>query len=342
MKKIFAASILISSFILTNISAQALQTKSEDYIIEQEHVTLIQVKDTIKDKSITEFESITPLGNYLKIKKDGKYGVMDKSGNVILAPVFQRVNLVNNDNKEYFSAKADGKYRLYHNTGKLIPGNELYPVVQNSSYILARDLNPQFKIAVSNNQITYSKTENQIKDINVDNFVYEIEEIPITHVHKTAPAEIKEEQTNEENSNLFTINKKQFYIVSNNDKIGIINIKNKTIIPVKYDKFTLQKPCSHFKNPVFIVSKDNVFTIYNLNGRILAEQVYDKINVYRGGNVYSYTEEDNIGYLTKNGKNIGTFTKVNNEYKYTPSNFSLFKPHIVNNLILTILNIANL
>lgn len=383
MKKIFVLSVaLLSVFSLYNPSF-AFQAKSSDYVIVPEgQETIVQprvkpvqvppleemrpldenntefiykvddVVGYINTKTAvhlqTDYDNILLMGDYLKVKKDGKYGVIDKEGNIILAPVFQRIGIFNQDGKEYISAKADGKYRLYYNTGKLIPEEKLYSLEQNTSMLLAKDLKPLFKSAVMKNQITYTKSDESAYD---DSFVYEIKEIPLPGKVKTT--NISENIANTESvspethsavieNNLFTVKKKQYLIIKDADKIGIANVDNEVIIPAKYDAFALQTPCSHFIDPVFIVSRDNAYTIFNQKGKILAEQVYDKINVYRKGKIYTYSVENGVGQLKENDKQLGTITKDGDNYKYKSAGFSIFKPHIVNSLIISMLNVANL
>ena len=348
MKKKILYFVLLFAFLTEAVNANAIQPKSSDYIVIPEEIaqthTVIPAVIAKDEPLEISYDNISEFGNYLKIKVDGKYGVIDKEGNVILAPVFQRVGIIDIDSQECFAAKVNGKYRFYYNTGKLIPEDKLYPVTQNSSMLLAKNLKPQFIAAVRNNNILYKKSEYGSEN---KNLVYEIKEIPVIKASKIVKvAQTEKNQTNLLNyvnktnsSDLFTLNKKQFYIVKEGKKLGINDTNNKVIVPAQYDAFNIVTPCSHFKNPVFLVSDKGIYSIYDINGNILAEQVYGKINVYRNGKVYTYSVENGKGILKEGTRELGEFVKSQDGFKYTPKGFSIIRPHIVNNLVITILNV---
>ena len=180
MKKTILYSLFILAVFSTQLSANAIQTKSSDYVIipeeqsqqeqpqaevtekatskntnphqitpesisiEQNTTEITEETNQIDEEEITntsqiqqpqQYDTISAMGKYYKVKKDGKFGVIDNNGNIILAPVFQRVNIIDIDGQECFAAKADGKFRIYYNTGNLVPEENLYPVVQNSSVL---------------------------------------------------------------------------------------------------------------------------------------------------------------------------------------------------------------
>lgn len=346
MKKIFIYP-LFALLVSAQLSAGALQPKSTDYVIvpdeQQASIeTVSQSKELLQTQqeaktSLSAYDSVIALGDYFKVKKDGKYGIVDRNGNVILAPVFQKVNTFMFDGRECFIAKANGKYRVYYNTGVAVPEENLYTVSQNTSVMAEKELSPQFHAVVEKKEVVYTKVE---KVPETKNLVYEIKEIPIVKV-KDGKVDTSTGYLNavlKDKKDLFTINKKQFYIVKENNRIGISDIDGELIIPVKYDYFSVKTPCKHFRYPVFVVSSDNVYSVYDIKGKLLAEQVYDKINIYQRGGLYTFTVEDGQNILRKNGKIQGYFVKADDGYKYHSQRFTLFTPHKVNSLIMTILN----
>lgn len=355
-----------SDFVIINEPEKTQSTDNSIELIPLNSKNNIEYKYKLNNKTgyinkqtqvnfITDFDDISLIDKYLKVKQKGKFGLIDKKGNIILAPVFQKISILTFEDKEYIAAKADGKYRLYYNTGNLFPENKLYNVVQNTSIMLAKDLKPLFKAAVINNKITYSKIENK-KDSK--KLVYEVNEIEIpsniqiAHIEKNVinnddkkeiPQELSKQLTfSDKDNNLFTIKNKKFYIKKEGKNIGIMNEDKEIIIPAKYDSFVVQKPCKHLINPVFILKRNGALCVYDIKGKMIAEQVYDKINIYRNGNIHTFYVENNVGILTENGDEIGRFTKSGSDYKYTPTKFKIFKPHIVNNILLTMLNYTNL
>ena len=290
---------------------------------------------------ITEYDDMFLTDKYIKTKKDGKYGLIDKNGNIILYPEFQNVGILYSNGNEYISAKQNGKYKLFYNTGKLIPENELYTVQTNKNYILAANIRPEFRLSGSNKQTIYEKINAHENDN--DGFVYEIQEMKI-------PGKIKKDVINESdnksnniknNNSLITIGKKNYYVTTSGTKIGLETETGKTIVPAIYDSYKLTTPCEHFSTPVILAERNDTYAVYNTKGKLLAEQVYDKVNVYRFGKVYSYQLLNGAGIIKDNNKEIGILSKENNDYKFTKTGFSLFTPHKINELIITILNAQN-
>lgn len=282
----------------------------------------------------TPFEDLSILGNYLKIKDDSKYGLTDKQGNIILLPSFQKIAVVNENNTEYIMGKINGKYKLYYNTGKLIPEEQLYTVTPDTTYLLAKDLRPVFKTRYYKDNTTYEK----LSDENA--MVYDVQEMDLTGKTKSASVRknVKSQIEAEDAENILTIKNKDYIIVKDNDKIGLNSLKDKIILQAQYDSISVKTPCKHFLSPVLLAQKDNIKYIFNLKGKLIAEETYDKVNVYKYGKVFSYHKEDNTGIIEKNGTQIGTLTKTEDGYEYQKTKFAIFTPHKVNELILTILD----
>ncbi len=290
---------------------------------------------------MTIYDDLFLTDKYIKTKKDGKYGLIDKNGNTILYPEFQNVSILYSDEKEYISAKKNGKYKLFYKTGKLIPEEELYSVqfFDRKYYTLAADIRPEFKKSGNYKEAVYEKI-NTINE-NIDNLVYEIKEIKLPGKIKKDIPENTYNETSEEmqdNEAILNIGKKSYFITNIDSKIGLDDINGKTIIPAVYDSYKLTTPCEHFSTPLILAEKNGTYTLYNTKGKILAEQVYDKINVYRFGQVYSYTQINGISTIKENNREIGVLSKENNDYKFVRTGFSLFMPHKINELIITILN----
>lgn len=292
---------------------------------------------------ITNNDDLSLFDKYLKIKKDGKYGLIDKKGKTILMPQYQRINIIHNQGNEYITGKYEGKFKLFYNTGNLIPENELYVISKEDVTGIVRPIMPEIKRTVNSNQTTYelinpSKSE--------DNIVYEIEELPIPGTVKVGAIkkDIIKSDLNPldykiDNKNIFTIENKEYTLVKKDGKYGINNNKNIEILPPVFDSIVIKKLCKHFSTPVFIATKNSVKSIYNLKGILLAEEVYDKVNIYNNGNVYNYIKENNQWILIEKNKRIGILTQNKDSYNFEKTSFSFFNPHKVNELLISILEI---
>ena len=108
-----------------------------------------------KTNFLTEYNDIILFNKYLKTKKNNKYGLIDKEANLILKPIYEKIGIFYNENEEYISAKYDGKYKLYKNTGKLIPEKDLYVISNDGYYLLVQNLKPELKKQRHNNAMIY-------------------------------------------------------------------------------------------------------------------------------------------------------------------------------------------
>ncbi len=304
---------------------------------------------------ITEYDNILPLANYLLVKQNNKFGLISKNGEVILKPDFQKINLESSNGINYFEAKQNGKYKMFYNDGKSMSLDDVFTLSQNTTILLANDLRPEFREVIEEN--VKLELKDIIKDTRDAKSVvdsYEIAEIPVPGRVKVAQVEKKVENADETNDvkvsnektenyiqpenvssdSEFTINNKTFYSFIQNDKVGIKNEKQDVIVPAKYNSYKV------VNGNLILVERNKAYSVYNTKGKLLAEQVYDKVNIYDKGSVYNFKIVDNVGYISKNRKELGTLVKQNGEYVYNKTSFSLFTNNVVR-LVTTILDASN-
>ncbi len=280
---------------------------------------------------ITNYSDMYLLGKYLKVKSGKKFGLIDKDGNTILMPIFDRISLYTQGDKDYISAKINGKNKLYYTTGKLIPEEELYSVSNDGVYAIANDLKPEFK-----KYVLKARNDNYLA-----NYAYQVEEIEVPSNVQIAAieqntVEIKPKAKEIESKNIL-IGKNEYIVVKNGSKVGLTNIDGEEIIPVEYDNLNI----TDLKNPILITKQNGVVSAFNIKGKLLAEQVYNKINIYKYGKLYSYAKSDDNWILKSNNKKIGTLTINENGYIFTKEKYNLFSYKKVNDLFIDILNSLN-
>ena len=284
---------------------------------------------------LTPYEDMNLYGNYLRIKKNGKYGLLDKKGNTLLIPSFRHVSVIKSGDTEYLVGNYDGKNKIFYNTGKLVPESELYTITYDEFHAFANDIRPVFKTQRYKNNLVYEKKEYD------DNMTYEIKEMKLPSKTKKVQNEIKDIKPSElkVQENVITIDKKVYIITKNNKLVGLDTVKGKEIVPSVYDSIDIKKPCEHFSKPVIVAKKGHSYTIYELNGKVAAEQLPNKINIYKYGRVYNYEFEDGIWNLKLDKKVVGKLAIVGNEqYEFTKTAFHVRSLHKMNELLLTILN----
>ena len=298
-----------------------------------------------EDGSLKFFvNEIIPVGNYLKIKKDNLYGICDNSGRIIIPAVNEKVNLVHTDSKEYFAVKNNGKYKLYSNAGELIPENELYSVVTNDSVsaekdILARDIRPELLGGKRFSLIVYENSNLQKNDTE-DNDLYEIKDIKIPgYEPKTSETAIKTVSDkvaaaeNDASVKPLSIGKYEFYPKED----SLLNSKGDVILPFAAETLSFFQPKKLFKTPMLIASKNNIYYVYDMKGNLIAEQTFEKINVYQYGRVYTYTPNGNAGELTCSNKLIGTISKTEEGFEFNQKAFTILNINKVTDILFAVL-----
>ena len=283
---------------------------------------------------LTPYEKLSLFDNYIKVKKNGKVGLLDKNGNTLLMPIFQQVAIIHSGDTDYLSAKYDGEYKIFYNTGKLVPEDGLYVITYDGFSAFANDIRPIFITQKSDKNLFYEKAEY------TENMTYEIQELKLPKKVKVS-SEIKGIKPNklQVKEDTITIDKKEYIIVKNDKLVGLNNIKNKKIIPPEYNSIDVIRPCKHFSSQVILAKKDNYYTIYDLKGNILAKQLPDKINIYMYGREYSYVFENGIWNLKLNKKLIGClFITGNEQYEFIKSSLHIRSLHKINELLLAIIS----
>ena len=308
----------------------SIKNADGDYVITQDWENVKAVNDTgnllkfTKKGKFVFFDALTGellmypaddfslLGSNLKIYKNGKYGLIDNYGNTILEPVYERISITNFDDKEYLVAKQNGKNLLFYNTGELVQEEDLYTITTEESLsLLAKDIKPIIKTnylkSISKKLVEENNVTNKFEELNIEK--------------------------NELSEKTITIKNKTYYVTYDEKKIGLSTMQNKRILPASYDSISVKQLSGKFSTPVLLAEKEGVSSIYSLKGKLLAEEIDNKINVYKYGKVYTYIN----GEVLQNGEKVGNLILENNEYKFEKTKTMFLPISKVNELILTIL-----
>ena len=96
-----------------------------------------------------EIVAMEGIENCYKIKKDGKIGIVDGDGKIVLTPEYEDVSILGKDNKSGFIIKKDNKYGIVdysknvildtkYDEIKKVYGNHSYVVVENGTKKLVK------------------------------------------------------------------------------------------------------------------------------------------------------------------------------------------------------------
>lgn len=367
MRKIIVFSSAILMLLIVNLSANAIEVKASDYEVvnDSSEVSEAQATKVIplneektefkfnygeklgyynKETNVKfagDFDNIVLFDKYLKVKKSKKYGIVNKEGKLIIPVSASKIEIVKNNDSDYFAAKIDGEYQLYNDVGELVPENELSLIPNTFVYFLADAIRPEF---IESYIEAYSeKPEEKI----VQTTQTELEEIEVPETSQTAHIEKnmreKEVLVNEKlnsGESKFFVKDKEYTLTYINNKFGVKNENKEEILAVEFDSISLKNPSNNLSEPVLIALKDDANYVYSLKGKLLADNTDGEIKVYNGNNTYSVKFDGDEGILKKNGTDKGLITLSNGTYTYKPFGFTLFKPVKINEMIMTVLSIS--
>ena len=249
----------------------------------------------------------------LKYEKDGKYGLIDFSGNMISKAVYEEISSVKYKEGEIL-AKKDGKYGVINNKGVvLIPFEydaiEADKYYRNGSYAesgyivknTTKDgyrfgyINKDWKILLDTQYTSISR----ILDIDSED-VYLI-------VSKNGQYGVIRNKNIEINFGYQSIGYNRdadLYAVQRSGQYGVLDIDGKVIVPIEYKSIGF--------NGIYIHAKSYTEDVYyRLNGQKVTDSYTAKIEA-KNANSYITTNYENLyGIVDENGQET-----VKNEYLY--------------------------
>lgn len=222
---------------------------------------------------------------YYKLEKDGKYGVIDKNGNVVIEPTYMSIDIPN-PTKPIFIKSDDGqKYSAIDNNK-----NTLFDQYES---VEAISIN-----SVSSN-IPYEKTVLKYKQ----NGLYGLMNFEGNKITENIYNSITNIDYKEGNLK-----------IEQNGQFGVINIKGTTIIKPEYDAIIADgyyDDETKYENAGFVLrikTDDGYrFGYANKNGKIILDTLYNEINritELEGKDVYLIVSNNGRYGLIKNGKEV--------------------------------------
>ena len=289
---------------------------------------------------ITNYNEIYLLGDYLKVKEDTKYGLINKDGKTILMPIFDRINIFTQNDKEYISAKINGKSKIYSTDGNLIPEEDLYTISYDGVYAIAADLKPEFKKYVIKTRksnylfnIGYQVEEVEApKDVQVASVVENIVETELKEKTVDDINKLTEDIQEEVNTKTILVGKKYFIIKEKNDLLGLYTEKDKEILPIEYNRLSI----TNLKNPIILADKENELYAFNLSGKLIGKKSNNEVETYRFGKTYQYIQNENGWNLESSGKQIGKLEFDGVEYKFIKTKFNPFSYNRLNDIFIAL------
>jgi len=179
-----------------------------------------------------EIASLTGTQNSLLIKNDSGYGICDAKGNIQVVPGYKQIKAIGKNYQDgYIVESQDGKYGIADFTQKVIlepKYEEIKKIYDNGKYIVKQD--GKYIVVNKSGEILLENKADQIQSINGDNF-----------------------------------------IILENNKYGVINILAEEVLPAKYEDLDYA-----FSN-YYIAKKDGKYGVIDTDSQTKIEFAYESI-----------------------------------------------------------------
>lgn len=227
---------------------------------------------------------------YYKLEQDGKFGVIDKDGNILVEPKYESIDIPN-PTKPVFIKSEDGQ--------------NFSAIDENGNNILTQYQNVEaIKINNISSNIPYEKSVLKYKQDGLYGIIdFEGNKITENIYNSITNVDYKE-------GNLK---------VEQNGQYGVINIKGTTVLKSEYDAIIADgyyDEETKYENAGFVLrikTDDGYrFGYANSKGKIILDTLYNEINritEIQGEDVYLITSNNGRYGLIKNGKEV-----LKNEY----------------------------
>lgn len=233
-----------------------------------------------------QIESLKGVENSLVITKDEKIGIVDEKGNVIIQPEYKEIKAIEDNYKNgYIVKNSEEKYGIIDSNTKTIlePSyEEIKSIYSPNKYVVKE--NGTYKIIDKEKNTILDSGFDEITEINGDNITI-IKNKNYGVITITGAEEILTKY--EDIKYAF----KDYYIVKENGKYGIINLNNEMILNPEYSSIVYRKEAE-----IIETEKENE----------IETQIYDtELNLKLTGIISEINETK--GYMK---------IRIKNEYKY--------------------------
>lgn len=235
---------------------------------------------TGKELTAFEYEEITVvqgIKNALKVKKDGKYGIINNEGKEILKAQYADIDNLGEDDKSGFIIKSDaGKYGIVDYSGNTI----LEPTYDAIEKVYGNDY---YVVKKADKEILVQKGGTEVLSSGYDS--------------------IKEVLKNTENGIIYT----------KSNKYGIMKTTGEVVIDATYEDL------KEAKSGIFIAKQNGKFGIIDITKNAKVDFKYSSINYNEKADIYIAEDEsfnNDIIDNTFNVKQSGILIDTNNEKGY--------------------------
>ncbi len=287
-----------------------LNEKGQEILTQYEQVDSISINGIVSNLPYEK--------RVLKYKENGKYGLIDYTGKVIVKPIYEEIEGLENKESELI-VKKDGKYGVINDRGIKLIKEEYDGIVADgyyteenkyalSGYIISNKTSNGYRYGYLNYKlekmlkIEYNEIS-RVLEINNGQDIYIIAskngKFGVVKNNKTVINYDYQDIEYDANNNLFKLQR--------NLQFGVYDINGKSILPVQYKELD-------FKG-VYIQALENgkeVYTYFNSKGDEIKVPKYTSVLKTTENNYYiTINKEGLYGIINKDEKEL-----VENKYNY--------------------------
>ena len=284
---------------------KAINSKNEDLYTEYEQIEAIQNKDESNNLWYEE--------NVLKVKKNGKYGIINFDGKEIAPCEYEEITPILGI-KDTLKVKKEGKFGVINTLGTILVETKYADITNlgkdNKAGFIVKNDEGKYGIVDFSNQVIVEPKYEEIKKINVNDLYVVKNEGKQILLKKDGQEvlngdydEIKAILKNPENGVIFI----------KGGKYGIMNTNKEIKIDAIYDDL------KETKTGIFIAKQNEKYGIIDLNNAIKVEFKYTSIIYNEKADIYIAEKEDFTNDILDNTYNIkqsGILTNIDNEKGY--------------------------
>ncbi len=296
-----------------------------NYDVDYENETYkTKVINSKGEELFTNYSNVEPLDNYtstediwydtnsLRFNQDGKYGLIDYSGNQILPPEYDDIYTLKGLERSIILEK-DGKYGLYNDMTKDLILDVQYSEIKalgdiyDDGYIVKNSENKYGLILPDKNTVLNFNYDN-ITDVH-DGTQYLVENDDKKFVVDNTESVILELDDNED---IIEINEDEYVLLKDN-KFNIINSEKKELLDKTYDYL------EHAYGDYYIAGEDNKYGIIDSSGNVVVDLKYVNVTYRADAAFFECENEDYTTDIYDNTceyKVTGTISEVNIDNSY--------------------------
>lgn len=282
-----------------------------------------------KEKLILEIKydniyALSGVSNSIIIETEGKKGLVDNGGNIIINPEYKEIKAIENDYKNgYIVINHEDKWGIIDITKKEVlepKFEEIKQIASSNTYIVKQDGN--LKAINRDGETLIENKFDDVKQITEGNIIFKKDN---KYGIINTSNETKIEATYDDITYAF----ENYYIAKKDNKYGIINIENETKLQFEYNQISYKKQAGFIEATV---GTDGTAQIINNQFEKKLEGIVTDINEEKGyfrirqGNEYKYynfkfeektlpeleknktlflsKKDDKYGYVDKSGKEV--------------------------------------